>query len=652
MSDSSATAGNPPSAGALVTLRHAAILALDATFVVCGLFAALLLRFEGTIPVEQLANFCIALPVLVAIRLLLEVMVGLHRWSFRMSGLNEAARLAMTMLFGTACFVTVFFFGQTSHLPRTVVALEFFFTTSLLGAMRFLPRLLSSWYVQRRISTQADAKRTLIVGAGSAGDLLLRDLLRSHEHSYQVVGFVDDDLNKVGHSIGGKPVLGTISALPSLVERHHVTKVLLAISRLPSDRLRYILKLCAHLKVSFKIIPASFAYLHKRITAAMLHDLSPEDLLPRNPVAFDPVEIRDLVVGRRVLVSGAAGSIGSEIARQVAEQGPEELTLIDINENGLYLLARRLQAAHPSLKVQAEVADIREADRLLRIGHGRRPHYVFHAAAHKHVPLLEDAPEEAIKNNVVGTLHMARMADACRAERFVLISTDKAVRPSSIMGASKRVAEQVVREIARHSRTAFTAVRFGNVLGSAGSVVPIFKEQIERGGPVTVTHPECTRYFMTIPEAVGLVLLAGLGGYGELCTLDMGEPIRIADLAAHMITMAGLVPGTDIPIVFTGLRPGEKLAETLFTEEEERTQEVRNKIYVAKSAPPPADFTERLELLCRAAASGDRDALTLALRRIVPSYSAPPLQLVREGDDSGEAVPNVTPLLPEVAAAS
>jgi FlaA1/EpsC-like NDP-sugar epimerase len=246
---------------------------------------------------------------------------------------------------------------------------------------------------------------------------------------------------------------------------------------------------------------------------------------------------------------------------------------------------------------------------------------VFHAAAHKHVPLMEDSPEEAIKNNVFGTQNVARMADACGAERFVLISTDKAVHPSSVMGASKRLAEMIIRDIAARSRTAFTAVRFGNVLGSAGSVVPLFKQQIQRGGPVTVTHPDCTRYFMTIPEAVGLVVLAGLGGYGELCILDMGAPVRIAELAANMITMAGLVPGKDIPIVYTGLRPGEKLEETLLSEEEERTHQVRNRIKVAQSPAPPADLQAGLERLGRAAQAGDEASLMSTLRSLIPTYT-------------------------------
>jgi FlaA1/EpsC-like NDP-sugar epimerase len=304
----------------------------------------------------------------------------------------------------------------------------------------------------------------------------------------------------------------------------------------------------------------------------------------------------------------------------VARYGASKLVLVDMNENSLYLLARRLRHEYPQLELHTEIADIREPAKLMHLGRMYKPQDVFHAAAHKHVPLMEDAPEEAIKNNVMGTMNVARMAIDCNVERFVFISTDKAVRPSSVMGASKRLAELVIRHLARGVKTKFVIVRFGNVLGSAGSVVPLFKEQIERGGPVTVTHPDCTRYFMTIPEAVGLVLIAGLGNYGELCILEMGAAIRIVDLATHMITMAGHVAGGDIPIVFTGLRPGEKIAEEILTEEEEQTQVARNRILVAKSPPPPADLLERLQRLHDVVNAVDRGAIRRILREILPSY--------------------------------
>jgi FlaA1/EpsC-like NDP-sugar epimerase len=358
----------------------------------------------------------------------------------------------------------------------------------------------------------------------------------------------------------------------------------------------------------------------------MLHDLSAEDLLPRDPIAFNQDEIRRQVEGRSVLVTGAAGSIGSEICRQLATHGVSELVLVDMNENELYLLARQLQAERPRTRIHAEVADIREYERLRRLGDRYHPELVFHAAAHKHVPLMEDAPEEAVKNNVFGTLNVALVAHETGAAHLVVISTDKAVNPTSVMGATKRIAELVVRDLARRSGTCMTAVRFGNVLGSAGSVVPLFKQQIERGGPVTVTHPDCTRYFMTIPEAVGLVLIAGLGRYGDLCVLDMGEPIRISEIAANLITLAGRVPGTEIPIVYTGLRPGEKLYEELLTEEEEETAQVRNRINVAKSPAPPPDLARRLHDLQEFALAGDRENILATIETLVPTYRRTPGQ--------------------------
>jgi FlaA1/EpsC-like NDP-sugar epimerase len=609
-----------PSSLTARVLRYSLILALDAFFAVAALYLGLMLRFDGSVTPEWNRTGLITLAVLLPIRTALALLGGLHRWSFRMAGLNEAMRLALITLSGSALFFVCMraFHWQTA--PRSVLALEFFLTTSLMAAYRFAPRLASGWHQDRSRSRRSNSLRTLILGTGNAGDLLFRDLQRSSDHRYHVIGYVDDDPEKRGQYLNGKPVLGDVDLLPRLIVKHHIHIVLIAIEQLEAERVRYILKLCEHLKVNFKIIPWSFAYLHDRMALAMLHDLSPEDLLPREPVKFDAQEAQTLLADRRVLVTGAAGSIGSEIARQVASYSPSKLLLVDVNENELYFLTRRIQEMYPALAVTSLIANIRDSERLVRIGAEHRPQYVFHAAAHKHVPLMEDAPEEAVKNNIFGTLNVAMMADAIGAERFVLISTDKAVVPSSVMGASKRVAEFVVRDLARRSKTKFTAVRFGNVLGSAGSVVPLFKEQIERGGPVTVTHPDCTRYFMTIPEACGLVLLAGLGGYGELCILDMGEPIRIADLASHMITMAGRVPGKDIPIVFTGLRPGEKLNEELLTEEEEQTQVVRDKIKVATSPPPPADFAALLDALRVASEIGDRQAVLGLLQKIVPTF--------------------------------
>jgi len=605
------------------TLRFPIIFALDAVFTVVSLYTAYFIRFEGRVPPAEASGFLHALPLLVGMRLALNFAFGVHRWSFRMSGFYEALRLASATLSATACFVAVYYFSQRFGPPRSVIALEYFFTTTAMAAFRFSPRLASTWFVDPRRLRRRGSLRTVIVGAGSAGDLLLRDLLRSDEHVYEVVGFVDDDSRKIGMRLGGKPVLGVIDSLPEIVDRFSVSQVLIAIPRLGSEKIQKILQICANLKLQFKIIPVSFAYLNDRIAASMLHDLSPEDLLPRDEEALDTEEIRSLISGRRVLVTGASGSIGGEIARQASAFGLESLTLVDINENDLYFLYRELRERHPDLKVSAEIADIRDSRRMRRLGETYKPGCVFHAAAHKHVPLMEDTPEEAVKNNIFGTWNVAAMADACGAERFILISTDKAVRPSSVMGATKRVAELLMRNLSQSSGTRFTAVRFGNVLGSAGSVVPLFRRQIERGGPVTVTHPECSRYFMTISEAVGLVLLAGLKDYGELCLLDMGAPMRIVDLAANMITMAGLVPDADIKIEFTGLRPGEKLSEELVLEEEESSRLVRNKIFAVESPPPPAELLERLEDLRQAADVCDREAILRALKILVPTFESP-----------------------------
>ncbi len=608
--------------------REVIILAFDAMATLCGLYGALLLRFGGDIQPEYARAARIALPLLVFIRLGAVISSGVHRWSFLMSGLSEAARLAGAMFVASVVFVISFSMMIPYGLPRSVYVLEFFLTLSLMAALRFTPRILENWLGEWQRSTKATTLRTIIVGAGRAANLLARDLIGSEDGKYQVVGFVYDTGGEIGVRVSGKPVLGTVVDLPRLIERFRISTVLLAIPNLPAERVRAILKLCASSKASFKTIPASYACLDQRISAAMLHDLSPDDLLGRDPIAFDCQEIKRLVQGRNVLVTGAGGTIGGEICHQLAHHGVSRLVMVDMNENELYLRTRSLQVEYPSVELRAEVADIRELARLQQLGEQYQPEFVFHAAAHKHVPLMEDAPEEAVKNNVFGTLNVALVAHQLGVERLVVISTDKAVNPTSVMGATKRIAELITQDLARRSTTRMTAVRFGNVLGSAGSVVPLFKQQIERGGPVTVTHPDCTRYFMTVSEAVGLVLLAGLGDYGDLCVLDMGKPIRIAEMAANLITMAGRIPGAEIPIVFTGLRPGEKLYEELLTGDEEETVQVRDRISVARGPPVPPDLARQLSYLREYADEGDRERLLDAIQALVPSYRRTPGQPV------------------------
>jgi FlaA1/EpsC-like NDP-sugar epimerase len=425
--------------------------------------------------------------------------------------------------------------------------------------------------------------------------------------------------------VGGRPVLGGLNSLRRKVEQLRVDTLLVAIPRSSARIVREVVEKCAGLTVQVKVLPVSYIYFQERGAASMLHDLSPQDLLAREPVRFTAQE-RSTLADRRILVTGAAGSIGSEICRQLLDLGVPSVLGVDINENGLYLLEHQMRKLHPG-KLAIDVVDIRDQSRLASLMKQFKPQDVFHAAAHKHVPLMESAPNEAIKNNVGGTSHVLQAAENNGVENFIFISSDKAVAPTSVMGATKRVGELMTRAVAQRSSMNACAVRFGNVLGSEGSVVPLFRQQINAGGPVTITDPEMRRYFMTIPEAVGLVLKAGYGRFGELCMLNMGEPVRILDLAKQMILMAGCVPDVDIQIVYTGLRPGEKLNEELVMENEEVTSRVEGKIQVIAGPPPPADIWQIVGDLQAAAAAEDQVAVLTLLGRLVPTYRHPGVQL-------------------------
>jgi len=568
----------------------------------------------------------------------------LHRWSFRFSGLADGARVPMAGFFGTALWLCTVFLLRDPGPPRSVVVMELLMSTLLMGAVRFSPRLADLYVGDWRRSRREGAVRTIIVGAGAAGERLLRDLQRSQEHGHQVVGFVDDDRAKWDHVVGGRAVLGGIDRLGRLVDELRIDEVLLAIPRAHGRRIREILSLCAERKLRFRILPASYLESRDRSASFVMQDLAPDDLLPREPATFSIDDLRLSLAPRIALVTGAAGSIGSEMCAQLLRAGLGSLVMVDLDENGLYLLGRRFEREFPEARIHLEIADIRDEGRIRSIFAFHRPEDVFHAAAHKHVPLMESAPCEAVKNNVLGTRHVARAASASGAERFLYVSTDKAVRPTSVMGATKRLGEDLVRRIGSTSRTRFCSVRFGNVLGSAGSVVPLFQEQIATGGPVSVTHPDVRRYFMTISEAVALVLQAAYGAYGELCVLDMGEPIRILDLARNMIRMAGLVPDVDIRIVYTGLRPGEKLYEELLTEDEERTRRVHRKVFAVDCPRPAADLDERLGELAEAAALELGPRVLDLLHALVPSYAGsasgrnPPLPASRATGPGAGAV--------------
>lgn len=600
--------------------RAVLILVLDAVVTAGSLWLAYLLRFEGELPAAELDTLLLALPLLAAARIAANVLFRLHRWSFRLSGLTDGARIAMSGLFGTGIFTLgLYLYHRGAGMPpRSVVVLELLLSTTLMAFIRFAPRLAWLYRTDLLRGRRRAAERTLIVGAGAAGEMLLRDLRRSAKHNVQVVGFVDDNPGKRGSIVGGREVLGTVADLPRIVARHEVTQVLIAIPRLPATRVREMLTLCSTLKLKFKILPYSCAFLQRQAAVVSLQDLSPEDLLAREEVFLHPEGLRDRQRCR--LVTGGAGSIGSEVCSQLLALGCCHLVMLDVDENGLYMLKRRLECHHPDAVIAAEVGDVRDVARLESIFSHYRPFDVFHAAARKHVPLMEAAPAEAVKTNVIGTRNVARVAERYGAERFVYMSTDKAVRPTSVMGATKRLGELLLQQMDAASGTHFLVVRFGNVLGSAGSAVPLFLDQIAAGGPVTITHPDARRFFMTISEAVGLVLRAAYADHGSLCVLDMGEPIRILDLARHMITMSGHVPDIDIKIEISGLRPGEKLVEELLGDGETVVRRVDRKIQVVEGPAVRQDLGQWLDSLAEAARREDARQVRRLLHEVVEDY--------------------------------
>jgi FlaA1/EpsC-like NDP-sugar epimerase len=605
---------NLPPPFRIPALRFAIIFGSDAAVAVFSLWSAMLLRFDGSIEPAYLAVLPEYVLLLVVCRLVATYLSRTHRWSFSYPGLQDAVRVAGASVLGSGIFVVSTYLLRLLSPPRSVIALELLLSGAAMLAVRFGPRLGLVYWNRIALLRSGDARRTLIVGAGAAGEMLFRDLQRSDEHPYDVVGFIDDNRAKWTSLVGGRRVFGGLAVLRGTIERYRISNILIAIPRDSQGVVREVVSCCAGLHVQIKALPVSFVYFQNRGAADMLHDLSPEDLLSRRRVSFDQHE-RESFVGRRVMVTGAAGSIGSEICRQLMGVGVGRLLAVDINENGLYLLDQRFLREFPGDRFNIQLADIRDPSRLEALMQEFRPQDVFHAAAHKHVPLMEASPCEAIKNNIIGTRNVLYAAEQSNVECLVFISTDKAVAPTSVMGATKRVGEIMTRAVSARSQLRGCAVRFGNVLGSDGSVVPLFRQQIESGGPVTITDPEVRRYFMTIPEAVGLVLKSAYGRFGELCVLNM-------------ISMAGLVPDKDIEIVVTGLRPGEKLNEELVTEDEQVTLRADGKIQVVHGPPPPAQLWEVVERLGEAASNEDTAAAMVLLKQLVPTYSQPAADVV------------------------
>jgi FlaA1/EpsC-like NDP-sugar epimerase len=573
-------------------------------------------RFAQTIPIYLL----LTLPL----KALLIFLFNFYRQSWRKVGVRDLFSLMKGVGIAVAVTFPTAFFALYGNIPmpRSVPIIEGLVAILLMGGARLATRL---WY-ERALSSKSDkdAQRVLIIGAGDAGTSLARELIRHPESKLNPIGFLDDDAGKDRQTFVGLPVLGKIEDLSRVVSEIRADQVLIAIPSAPGQVIRRVVELAQKAKVSYRTMPSLYDIVSGKVSITQIREVALEDLLRRKPVRLDIESIAGYLENRVVLVTGAGGSIGSEIVRQVCRFKPRRLILFGRGENSIYQIERELERNHPEITYVSIIGNVQNREKLRAAFEEYRPQVVFHVAAHKHVPLMEHNPDEAILNNVGGTKNVAELALEYGVERMVNISTDKAVNPTSVMGASKRAAEYVVESVARRAAPgqAFVSVRFGNVLGSRGSVVPLFKQQISLGGPVTVTHPDMTRYFMTIPEAAQLVLQAGgLGDNGSVYVLDMGEPVKIVDLARDLIRLSGFEPDVDIEIKFNGIRPGEKLFEEILTTEEGTIASRHEKIFIARQTSFPSEhFDFLLDHLFEVAEKRDGLAIRGALMEMIPTY--------------------------------
>lgn len=618
-------------------------LAGDGLVLASAIALAFLLRFDFALPGRYLQALWAYILVSWVVKLPVFYLLGFYRFSWSYISLRELWTVLKGITYSSLIFGVALFLLRELEIfalfPRSVLLIDYFLTLVGIGGFRASRRV---WLMLVRRGP-LEGERTLVVGAGDAGEQIVRSMLQDRRSPYLPLGFVDDDPAKQGLSIHGVRVLGARRELPKLVRDHGVESLLIAMPSAPAAAIRETVELARRAGLAkVRVLPFLSELFTGRVGLGDIRDLRLEDLLGREPVELDTAAIEGYLRGKRVLVTGAAGSIGSELARQLGRFGPERLILLDQDETEIFNLANELAERFPSLKRLDLVGDILDRGKVERLFAAHRPEVVFHAAAYKHVPLMEAQPEEAVKTNVFGTRILGEAALAHGVAKFILISTDKAVNPTSVMGATKRVAELVCLDLNRRGTprgpTKFVAVRFGNVLGSRGSVVPLFQEQIRRGGPVTVTHPEMRRYFMVTSEAVLLVLQAGaLGQGGEVFVLDMGQPLKIVDLARELIRFHGLEPDRDVPIVFTQPRPGEKLFEDLLLAEEGTTATAHKKIFIARLKPGPegerlAHYLQELE---RRANSGSPGEILALLQELVPSYKPAGRESPLGGPSSG-----------------
>ena len=591
----------------------------DLLWVPVVIVTAYSLRFNlDSIPAEYRASLYRLLLIAVPVQGVIFWFFGLYRAIWRFASIPDLIRIIKGVGLGVLLIALIdSILTRLSGVPRTVLILY----PLLLVIGLSVPRISYRWFKDHRLNFHAEeGQRTSIVGAGRAGELLARDMLQRPE--YQLLAFVDDDPGKLNREIHGIRVVGATGNLAGIIAAMHCQVVLLAMPSAGRKTLQRLVAECNRLGVVCKTLPSVFELSGTPVEAAQLRPVTVEDLLGRDAIHLDYEAIAGYLRGRTVLVTGGGGSIGSELCRQIAGQEPGRLIILEHAESNLYAIEYELRGSFKDLRLEAVLGDVKNQDRMNWLFGQFRPDIVFHAAAYKHVPMLEFNPAEGVGNNIYGTRVVADAADRFGVDRFVLVSTDKAVNPANVMGATKRVAEIYCQNLEMRSQTKFITTRFGNVLGSVGSAVPLFEKQIKAGGPVTVTHPEITRYFMTIPEAVSLILQAGaMGKGGEIFVLDMGDPVRIQDLAQQMIRLSGLEPGRDIEIVYTGLRPGEKLFEEILHESEGLQSTGHEKLLLARSRQIDWDWLAgELAELAQAVRTRDVALIKKHLRNIVPEY--------------------------------
>jgi FlaA1/EpsC-like NDP-sugar epimerase len=602
------------------TIRIIALMCIDALFIALALILALVLRFEGDLSgqyVQYLNNAIYLLPYYIILTIAFMHIFRLYHRMWQYASIGELYGILKATTTSSVLMVLCIYTIDLPHLPRSVYILTWLLISGFIGGSRLGWRILRDYLVSQKNS---QGKNALIIGAGDGGAMVARELLNNSSLNLTPVGFIDDNRYKQKMAVYDVPVLGRRQDIPNIAKEYQVEEIIIAIPSASGRTIREIMDICRQTQARVRIFQGTNELLADKYD---FREIQMEDLLRREPVQLNLNKISGYIQNKTVLVSGAGGSIGSELCRLISRFSPQALVLVEYSENNLFQIELELKEVFPDLTIYPELVDIKDRERLQKVFKEYMPQVVFHAAAYKHVPMMEKHPQSALRNNVIGTKNLAELADQYEVETFIFISTDKAVQPTSIMGATKRIGEMIIQEMNGKSYTNFAAVRFGNVLGSSGSVIPIFEKQIQKGGPVTVTDAQMTRYFMTIPEAVQLVIQAGaMAQGGEIFVLDMGEPVKILDLAADLIRLHGLEPDKDIKIEITGIRPGEKLYEELFNANESMTTTYHDRIFVSENGHQSINVLELVDkLIVYNAFLDSADAIDI-IRKFLPQFRA------------------------------